>query len=147
MAESFSTNSSLRDGNVSMRELALEAACINRDELEKLYADSSDVVGELRYQLLWHLSQTERACRDLERCAKQGFLGEDDDKECLRERVKELTACAEKLRAESQSILNQYKEEVRNRSRAPRTARSSTVGFSRPVSGNSGRFAKPAFSV
>jgi len=138
MADPLSKNDLARDGKVTLRERALEEACVNRDELEKLYAESADVVGDLRYHLLWCLSQTERACRDLECCAKDVFLG-NDDQHLLDQRVGELSQKALQLRQEARALLDTYVEEVSRRSRAARS-RQSSMRLQRPNTSNSGRF-------
>ena len=124
-----------------VRKLASEEARLNRSELEKLYADSSEVVGEFRYHLLWRLSQLERMCLCLERCCI--WLNDsEEDIRSTRELVSKLALQAVQLRQEARLLLNAYEKPARSEypdttrrsGRATRRERSSTSSERRTAS-------------
>jgi hypothetical protein len=88
-----------------LQELAASEAGVNRAELEKLYAESDWMTGELRYHLLWRLSQLERKCLALERIAHE-FPQDLEELNCSRKHVSEVALQAVQLRQEARLLLN-----------------------------------------
>ena len=78
---------------------------MNRAELEKLYNDSYSITGELRYHLLWRLSQLERKCFLLDRAVSE-TPADLEEMERARKHVAELTLQAVQLRQEARLLLN-----------------------------------------
>jgi hypothetical protein len=88
-----------------LQELAASEANVNRAELERLYAESYWMTGELRYHLLWRLSQLERKCSSLERMAHE--VPQDvEELNCSRKHVAELALQAVQLRQEARLLIN-----------------------------------------
>jgi hypothetical protein len=92
--------------NAELRALALnEAEHISR-ALENLYTDSVPVCGELRYHLLWRLSQLEHIGSVLHRY----FVDQvpEDEFSQLRTRIKEMSQRASELEQEVRLLLDAW---------------------------------------
>lgn len=100
-----------------LRRMALDEARISRAELEALYNSAADVLGETRYELLWCLTQLERACAALERCARAEPLADPLPRR-VREEVAEHALQAVRLRQEARLLLCLYKGEAAVRSQS-----------------------------
>jgi hypothetical protein len=94
------------------RRLAGDEAELNRRELSKLYAETGEVIGELRYTLLWRLSEISRICSALERTAEPNHLDDPEEWDRMRERTAQLALEAVQLRQEVRLLLNTYNKET-----------------------------------
>ena len=83
---------------------ALDEARANRNELELLYSGGTGLLGETRYVFLWRVSQLERVCNALERCALLAG-GNPEDIARLNDRIAELTQRGGQLRQEAHALL------------------------------------------
>jgi hypothetical protein len=113
----------------ALRQLALDEAEINRLELEKMYSESYTLTGELRYHLLWRLSQLERKCHTLDRCVAEAPANAEE-LERIRKQVSETSLHAVQLRQEARLLIN-----ANRRTEPSASARRKRVGNS----GTSGR--------
>jgi hypothetical protein len=107
--------------------LASDEAELNRRELSKLYSEAGEVIGEVRYTLLWRLSEISRICTALERVAEPDDLNDPEEVDRLRERTAQLALEAVQLRQEARLLLNSYQKA------SIKSAEASTVRRLRPV--------------
>ena len=80
-----------------------------RVDLEKLYTECVLVAGELRYTLLWRLSQFERAHLCLKRLATRA-QGSSDELERLESQINELSKRGTELAAEARLLLDAWRQ-------------------------------------
>jgi hypothetical protein len=92
--------------------MALDEARVNRNELERLYAAGVSIVGELRYDFLWRMSQLERVCVALERCAMRSCT-EREEIEHTHEAISALALEGVEIRQDVRAILAAYRQEHR----------------------------------
>src|SRR5688500_10746927 len=90
--------------------LALDEARVNRNDLEKLYTAGACIVGDLRYDFLWRMSQLERVCAGLERCAVQTYphvaeVADGEDIKHTHEAISKLALEGVEIRQDIRAIL------------------------------------------
>jgi len=109
--------------------LAQDEARVNRFELERLYDKGTLLLDDERYEFLWHLTQLERACRTLERCAQESFR-ESASLDELRDKISRLITRAVELRQTARTIVNGEQRRAEGRATRLRSGRMKASGSS-----------------
>jgi hypothetical protein len=120
------------DAERELCELAHNVALSFRADLEKLYSECTLVSGELRYTLLWRLSQIERAQLTLSRCAERSTESGDDLHQ-LRVQIADLKKHGSELLEESRLLLDAWRQ-------------SASSHPTRSIPRTSGRFSRRTFA-
>ena len=84
---------------------AQQECSANRTETERLFDEAEDVGGDVRYHLLWRVSQLQRACADLERYAAEALDAGADELIRLRAQIARTILRATALREEAELLL------------------------------------------
>jgi hypothetical protein len=123
-------NSSIDDGHAatgttadSLLRLAADEVRINRAALEKLYALAGEVSGDVRYELLWRVSELERACRELDWLQRDAHL----DRHSLRRRISAAVRDAVMQRREARRLVLAAWQERQSITRTGRSTRTRAV--------------------
>jgi len=104
---------------------ACDAAGSLRADLEKLYTECVLVAGELRYTLLWRLSQIERAQLCLQRLASRAEEpGQGEEPERLESQINELIKRGNELAEEARLLIDAWRQSESHHParRVPRTS-------------------------
>ncbi len=91
---------------VELQEFARAEAAVNHAEVAKLYAVCDELMGDMRYHLLWRISELERICAMLDRYAtspEQCLSGAPSE---IREIIAEKVLNAVELRQEARLLIN-----------------------------------------
>src|SRR5258708_9296611 len=87
-----------------LQRLASDEARVNRRELHALYETANDLIGEVRYDMLWRLNQLQRICGSMERPIPQCTDWEELSQ--VRQAIADRVLNAVELRQELKSMSN-----------------------------------------
>jgi hypothetical protein len=100
---------------------ALDAARDIRDDLKKLYSLGAGIVGELRYDFLWHMSRLERICATLERSSAH-IPADRWDRAYQHGELAKLARQGLEIRQDAHAVISEFRQEHRHSKQAEQLA-------------------------